>query len=77
MIITSLFRKLTKVSTNSFKKDINGICDPLEMCKYIISAKFPIYHPIRKFIPCSPEVHYTCITLNFLRVKGPFYTMIQ
>ena len=33
-----LKKKLTKVSTNNFKKDINGISDPLEMCKNIISA---------------------------------------
>ena len=38
IIITSLFRKLTKLSTNNFKIDINGISDPLEMCKNIISA---------------------------------------
>ena len=38
IIITSLFRKLTKVSTNHFKIDINGISDRLEMCKNIISA---------------------------------------
>ena len=38
IIITSLFRKPTKVSTNNFKIDINGISDPLEMCKNIISA---------------------------------------
>ena len=37
-IITSLFRKLTKISTNNFKIDINGISDLLEMCKNIISA---------------------------------------
>ena len=34
IIITSLIRKLTKVSSN-FKKDINGISDRLEMCKNI------------------------------------------
>ena len=38
IIITSFFRKLTKVSTSNVKKDINGISDPLEMCKTIISA---------------------------------------
>ena len=38
IIITSLFRKLTKASTNTFKMDENGISDPLEMCKNIISA---------------------------------------
>ena len=37
IIITSLFKKLTKVSTNNFKIDINGISDPLEMCKNTIS----------------------------------------
>ena len=44
--------------------NINGISDPLEMCKNIIPAKFLIYLPIRNFIPCSPEVHYTGIALN-------------
>ena len=34
-----LFRKLTKVSTNNFKIDINGISDLLEMCKNIILHK--------------------------------------
>ena len=38
IIITSLFRKLTKVSTNNFNIEIKGISDPLEMCKNIISA---------------------------------------
>ena len=38
IIITSLFRKPTKVSMNNFKIDINGISNPLEMCKNIISA---------------------------------------
>ena len=36
IITTSNFRKLTKVSTNNI--DINGISDPLEMGKNIISA---------------------------------------
>ena len=36
--ITSIFRKLTKVSKNNFKIDVNGISDPLEMFKNIISA---------------------------------------
>ena len=30
IIITSLFRKIRKVSTNNFKIDINGISDLLE-----------------------------------------------
>ena len=38
MMINSLFRKLTKVSTDNFKIEIHGISDPLEMCKNIISA---------------------------------------
>ena len=38
IIITTLSRKLTKVSTNNFKIDINGISDPLEKCKNIMSA---------------------------------------
>ena len=35
-MMTYLFRKLTKVSTNNFKIDIDGISDPLKMCKYIL-----------------------------------------
>ena len=38
VIITSLHRKLTKISTKYFKIDMNGISDPLEMYKDIISA---------------------------------------
>ena len=38
IIITSLFRKLTKVSKNNFKIDISRISDRLEMGKNIISA---------------------------------------
>ena len=38
IIITFLLRKLTKVSTNNLKIDINEISDPLQMCKNIISA---------------------------------------
>ena len=38
IIITSLFRKVTKVSTNNLKIDINGISDPFEMCENVISA---------------------------------------
>ena len=49
MIITFLFRKLTKVSTNNFKIDINGISDLLEMCENIISAQILIYQSIRNF----------------------------
>ena len=33
MIYTSLFRELTTVLTKNFKIDIDGISDPLEMCK--------------------------------------------
>ena len=38
IIITSLYRKLTKVSTNNFKIDINVISHLLEMCKNTIST---------------------------------------
>ena len=61
-IITSLFRKPTKVSTNNFKIDINGISDLLKMCKNIISAKNLTYQQIRNFIPC----HRKCITNSYL-----------
>ena len=50
--ITSLFRKLTKVSTNNFKLDINEISGRLEICKNTISAKILIYQTIRNFIQC-------------------------
>ena len=39
IIITSLFRKLTKVSMNNFKIDISRISDPLEMCKNLFVFK--------------------------------------
>ena len=39
IMVTCLFRKLTKVSANNFKIDINGISDPLKMCINIISAQ--------------------------------------
>ena len=31
-------KKLTKVSKNNLEIDVNGISDPLETCKKIISA---------------------------------------
>ena len=51
-------RKLTKVSTTDFKIDINGISDPLEMCKNIFSPQILIYQPIRNL----SHVHRQCIT---------------
>ena len=65
--ITYLFRNLTKVLTNNFKIDINGISDPLGMYKNVISAQILIYQPVRNFIPYSPE--FTSLTLII-----PFYT---
>ena len=62
IIITSLFRKLTKVSTNDFKIDINGISDPLEICKNITSAQIFNHQPIRNFIPCCRKTESTSIT---------------
>ena len=38
MIITSLFWKLTKVSTKNLKTDIKGNSDRLKMCKNIITV---------------------------------------
>ena len=49
-------RTKVQVSTYNLKIDINGISDPLEMYKNIISAQILIYRPIRNFIPCSPKV---------------------
>ena len=63
-MITYLSRKLTKVSTNNFKIDINGISDPSEMCKNMTSAQILIYQPINIVISFSPEVHNTTLTLN-------------
>ena len=62
LCIYSLSRKPTKVSTNSFKIDINGISDPLEICKNIISTQILIYQPIRNFIPCSRKTRSRSIT---------------
>ena len=52
IIITSLFRKLTKVSTHNLKIDSNGISDPLEICKNTNSALILTYQPIRNFNLC-------------------------
>ena len=38
MIITSLFRKLTKVSTNNLRADIKGTSGWLKMCRNIITV---------------------------------------
>ena len=38
IMITSLFKKLTKISLNNIKIDVNGISDPLERCRNMISA---------------------------------------
>ena len=38
MIITSIFWKLTKVSTNNLKADIKGTSGRLEMCKNIVTV---------------------------------------
>ena len=62
IIITSLFRKLTKVSRDNFKIDLNGISDPLEMCENIVSAEILIYQPIRNFIPCCRKTGSRSIT---------------
>ena len=38
IILPPFSEKLTKASTNNFKIDINGISNPPEMCKDIIST---------------------------------------
>ena len=58
MLITSLFRKLTKVSTNNFKIDINGISDPLEMCKLLFLHKSLFINQLE----ILSHVHRKCIT---------------
>ena len=59
IIITSLSRKLTKISTNNFKIDINGISDPLEMCKKILFLHTSVF--ITQFEMLS-HVHQKYIT---------------
>ena len=58
IIITSLCRKLTKVSTNNFNIDIKGISDPLEMCKNIV-YKNPYLSTTLEILS---HVHRKCIT---------------
>ena len=52
MVITSLFKKLTKLSKDNFKIDIKGISGRLDMLKSTISAYILIYQALRNFIPC-------------------------
>ena len=47
MIITSLFLKLTKVSTNNLKADIKGTSGRLKMCKNICIN--PYLSTVKKF----------------------------
>ena len=58
-MITSIFRKLSKVSTNNFKTDINGISDPLEMCKKLSFLHKSLF--INQLEILS-RVHRKCIT---------------
>ena len=64
MIFTSLFRELTTVLTKNFKIDIDGISDPLEMCKISFLHKSLSINQLSIFTPCSLEMHYTGITLT-------------
>ena len=60
----SLFKRLTKLSTNNFKLDITVISDPLEMCKSIISECIILIHqPIRNFTPYCHKTGSRSITL--------------
>ena len=62
IIITSLFKKVTKVSTNNFKIDINGTSDSLGICQSTISAQILIDQPIQNFIPCCRKTGSRSIT---------------
>ena len=64
IIITSLFKKLTKISRNNFKIDIKGISARLKMCKNIISAYFLIHQAIRIFYPMFHLKHKDGPTVN-------------
>ena len=66
IMISYLFRKLTKVLTNNLKIDFNGISDLSKMCKNIIFAEILIYQPIRSFMPCCLKTGSRSIT-QFLR----------
>ena len=52
IIITSLFRKVRKVSRNDFKIAINGISGRLGMCKKYYFGINPYLSTNKKFIPC-------------------------
>ena len=62
IIITSLFRKLTKVATNHFKTDINRFSDPLEMCKILFLHKSLSTNQLQ-----SPKNPLVC---SYLRVQN-------
>ena len=72
IVITSFFRKLTKVSKNNFKIDINEISDQLEMCKneqrkslFIKNKKF--YPMLRLKHQDAPTVSLSLIILRVLK----------
>ena len=58
MILTSLFRKLTKLSIDDFKIDISGISDILEMCKMLFLHEFLFIDQLE----ILSHVHRKCIT---------------
>ena len=66
IIITSLFRKLTKVSINNFKIDNNGISGPLETCKILFLYKSLFINQL-EFVS---HVHRKCITHSYLKTNS-------
>ena len=55
--------------------DINGISDPLEMCKNIISAQILIKKPIRNFIKCCRKTGSRS-TIPTLKCTFPLVTTL-
>ena len=56
MIITSVFLKLTKVSTHNLKTDIKGTSDRLKMYRNIILLWISLYQLSRNFMPCCSSI---------------------
>ena len=64
IIIISLFRKLTKVSTNNLKIDMKETSDSLKMHKKYHFCINPYLLTKKKCYPMFREVHYTGLTIT-------------
>ena len=72
MIVTSLFWKLTKISTNNLEADVKGTSGRLKMCRNIITVSANPSLSTRNFMPCcttSTTGHYLKVGYSDLRTK--------